>query len=433
MKIRRTLYLSIIVLLFIFTISIIFSILIIAKKEDKEWRKILLKEKILLLEKEIMPFLLEGRLEKMPSKHFQRFSFPFAVKTKKSFLLFKKEQKIKLSKKNGEPPPLKNHKIYRKEIKTPFSDYNWGTLYIYQIKEPFFTMSLKPYRLLIFFIFFSLFLYIALISIKEFNTFDIKKNRSFGFLPSSKKVVKEFERLEKEKNTLEEEINKIKEDRDKELIPINEAILNIREKTKALTKIKKNLFEARKRASSHNIILGIAHEINNPLTTIVGYLQLLSMSKTLSKETREKLLGNVEKIFNTKEKLEKLISLSPEKVRDKVNLLEILMSLKNSFPSLKINTNKRIYFTGNKEKLKEVFLQFLNTIEKYSPKTTKIEFFKKKNKNQIKIFTVLEKEIKNEISLKKELIDFIIFFEINGTIKLSISPHHIRISIYFSD
>ena len=431
MKIKKALFYSSLVVFFLFSLVLFFYTLVQTNNTEKEWNKLLIKEKIALVKHEILPFLMEGKFDMFPSFSLQKFSFPFAVKKGNSILYFNKNKKLSSKEKL---PVLKRFYVYKTNLKSPYSNYVWGQLIIYQKKTPFFLLSLHPYKVFLFFIIITFFLFLTFSIFTTFRTFNVEKKKFLSFLPISQKIDEEYNKIKKEIKRIKERKEHLLQEKDEEIEEIEQEFNNLKKKIKALTKIKKNLFETQKNLSSHNAIIGIAHEVNNPLTTIIGYLQLLSTEKNLSDKNKNMLLKNVEKIFKTKEKLEKLISASPEKTKERVNLKETLSPLKKDFPFLKIQAERDILFTGNKEKTKKTFSQLLKILEKYSPKAIDISTSQKKEKILITIEARLKKPIKDELSIRREIIDFVVFFEIYGKIKISLSsPHQLKIFISFTE
>ena len=432
MKTKTKLLLYSFLIFFLLTSFSIFFSLSLIKKEEQWLTRLYLKEKAELLEERILPHLLTGQIPLfLKQKENYRIFQPFCLKTKDKIFFSgtKKEKdllktfalKEKIEKKKG-----KNFVFYKKNIKTIYSNHVWGEIFVCKKLTPLFLSSPIPYRLLIvylLFIFLSTFIFSFLYPQKQFI---FSKGKFSTFLPLYKRLEKLLISLHKEKESLDKNLNELLQKiKNKKEIQEN---IKTSEKIKLLTQMKRSLFEAQKNISSHNAIIGIAHEINNPLTTIIGYLQLLAHDKSLKTKIRENLSKNVEKIFNIKEKLEKLIAASTEQTKESFELAKIFLEANERYPFLNYSSDKRISLTGNIERYRKVFFQFLQNILKFEPTKVDIKTEDLKDSIKITIKITTEKEI-DELSFKKTFLDFLVFFEIYGTIETTITKDKAKIEI----
>lgn len=91
-------------------------------------------------------------------------------------------------------------------------------------------------------------------------------------------------------------------------------------------------FLTEKRHSLYEVVSGIAHEINNPLTGILGYINLLEVQPNVSTDVTEKLTEIKKQALRIKDIVDELQQLNPEKGTlkfeiDLCNLLEKLIKI----------------------------------------------------------------------------------------------------------
>lgn len=135
--------------------------------------------------------------------------------------------------------------------------------------------------------------------------------------------------------------------------------------------LEKQLIQSEKLSSIGQLVSGVAHELNNPLTAIMGYSQLLSISKDLS----EKAVDMAQKVQVSAERCKKIVDnllgfarrKPPEKSEVDINkLLDRTIELREY--DLRVNNIevKRKYqtnlhpTTGDPDQLQQVFLNLLN-------------------------------------------------------------------------
>jgi PAS domain S-box-containing protein len=93
-------------------------------------------------------------------------------------------------------------------------------------------------------------------------------------------------------------------------------------------KMQEELIQSKKLASIGELVSGVAHELNNPLTIIMGYAQLLISEKTLEDKHREKAQKVMDAAVRSKRIVENLLAFARKKKLQKqeVNINEILES-----------------------------------------------------------------------------------------------------------
>jgi two-component system, NtrC family, sensor kinase len=125
-------------------------------------------------------------------------------------------------------------------------------------------------------------------------------------------------------------------------------------------------FQSEKQKSLTAIVSGFAHEINNPLTGIMGYVDLLTIRDDASPYVREKLLVIQKQATRIKTVIDQLNQLSPDAEQTKLNinlsnLLEKLVKVVFSKPENqgilveKVNFEEEILVFGNHFALWQVF------------------------------------------------------------------------------
>ncbi len=110
--------------------------------------------------------------------------------------------------------------------------------------------------------------------------------------------------------------------------------------------------QSEKQKSLTAIVSGFAHEINNPLTGIMGYIDLLVIRDDVTPYIREKLLGVQKQALRIKTIIEQLNQLSPDTEQTKLNinlsnLLEKLVKVVFSKPENQDILVEKVNFTEN--------------------------------------------------------------------------------------
>lgn len=211
-----------------------------------------------------------------------------------------------------------------------------------------------------------------------------------NFNEMSKQIENMIKELEKTQKSLEEQVK----DRTNSL---QEANKKLEEAMKEIKKTQLKTIQIEKQKSLTDIVAGFAHEINNPLSGIMGYIELIQLKDETSSYIKEKLENIKKQTIRIKNIIDDVKQINPEKSHTKfeIDLSNLLEKL------IKIKTNKKenqlIYFEkqfidkslivfGNHFALWQVFEYIIdNSIEAINEK--KIE------NGKIKI--VLKKSIDN--------------------------------------
>jgi len=211
-----------------------------------------------------------------------------------------------------------------------------------------------------------------------------------NFNEMSEQIENMIKELEKTQKSLEEQVK----DRTNSL---QEANKKLEEAMKEIKKTQLKTIQIEKQKSLTDIVAGFAHEINNPLSGIMGYIELIQLKNETSSYIKEKLENIKKQTIRIKNIIDDVKQINPEKSHTKfeIDLSNLLEKL------IKIKTNKKenqlIYFEkqfidkslivfGNHFALWQVFEYIIdNSIEAINEK--KIE------NGKIKI--VLKKSIDN--------------------------------------
>lgn len=142
-----------------------------------------------------------------------------------------------------------------------------------------------------------------------------------------------------------------------------------------MTKTQEMMLQVEKQKSLTAIVAGVAHEINNPLSGILGYVDMLERETPSSQVQKEKLQGIKKQSLRIKEIIKELGQMSPEidQVKLDINITNLLNKLvkiiqqKKPLPSTIISTDYSdhpVIIKGNHFGLWQVFESILtNAIE----------------------------------------------------------------------
>jgi C4-dicarboxylate-specific signal transduction histidine kinase len=128
----------------------------------------------------------------------------------------------------------------------------------------------------------------------------------------------------------------------------------------------KHIIQTEKQKSLTAIVSGFAHEINNPLTGILGYVDLLTMREDITPYAKEKLASIQKQAMRIKTIIDQLNQLNPdmEQVKMEINLANLLEKLvkvvssrpgNSDFSIEKVNFDQDIVILGNHFALWQVF------------------------------------------------------------------------------
>jgi C4-dicarboxylate-specific signal transduction histidine kinase len=160
----------------------------------------------------------------------------------------------------------------------------------------------------------------------------------------------------------------------------------------------KHIIQTEKQKSLTAIVSGFAHEINNPLTGILGYVDLMTIRDDITPYAREKLVSIQKQALRIKTIIDQLDQLNPdmEHVKMEINLSNLLEKLvkvvssrqgNSDFVIEKNNFNQDIIIHGNHFALWQVFEGIVEN---------SIEAFKENNIQNGKIKINLKKSIDDQ-------------------------------------
>lgn len=125
---------------------------------------------------------------------------------------------------------------------------------------------------------------------------------------------------------------------------LNETNQKLKEAVQKLKLSQHSIIQEETQKSLTSVVSGFAHEINNPLTGILGYIDLIEMNDKLTPQTQKRLGGIKDQAFRIKSIIDELNQLDPEIEKTKMqidltNLLEKLVKIISQKPE-----NKEISF-----------------------------------------------------------------------------------------
>ena len=182
--------------------------------------------------------------------------------------------------------------------------------------------------------------------------------------------------LESTQRTLQDQVKK----RTKDLNNVN------KELHKAMQELKNTqnrIIQSEKQKSLTAIVTGLAHEINNPLTGILGHINLIELREDISPYIREKLLNIKNQSIRIKDIINELNQLNPEIEKTKLNiqlsnLLEKLVKIIQNRKECESITFEKVFdideitVSGNHFSLWQIFEGVIeNSIEAINSKKIK--------------------------------------------------------------
>ncbi len=150
----------------------------------------------------------------------------------------------------------------------------------------------------------------------------------------------------------------------------------------------------------NDLIMYMAHDLKTPLTSIIGYLTLLTDEKEIPKDLQEKYINialkkalRVEELTNQFFDITRYNLQSMPITKQNIDLVFLLEQLiEESYPMLQeknlkclLNTPKTIPFLGDGDKLARAFGNLLKNAISYSYESTNIQIEVKEDENKIKI------------------------------------------------
>ena len=150
----------------------------------------------------------------------------------------------------------------------------------------------------------------------------------------------------------------------------------------------------------NDLLMYIAHDLKTPLTSVIGYLNLLEDEKQISKDIQEKYINiALKKSLRLEELINQFFEITRYNlqeipiIKNKIDLSILLDQLLDEFyPMLQeknlkyvINKPKQISFLGDGDKLARAFGNIIKNAINYSYENTNIEIDVEQNEDAIKL------------------------------------------------
>jgi two-component system NtrC family sensor kinase len=151
----------------------------------------------------------------------------------------------------------------------------------------------------------------------------------------------------------------------------NRKLSDVKETSEKLAMVKAQLIESEKFSIIGQLVAGVSHEINNPLTAIIGYSELAAMFGDPSQETKDYINRIKTSAMLCKSIVEKLLSFS-RKNEDEKGTVDTHSVIENSIDLAEFATKKcgvKVSFepvsesppiTANFFEIQQVFLNIIN-------------------------------------------------------------------------
>ena len=222
---------------------------------------------------------------------------------------------------------------------------------------------------------------------------EIQPNNEFSFL------VGQFNEMAEKIESMMTEIESTHKGLEKQVLArtgeLKESNKKLQIALQALRDTQKHIIQTEKQKSLTAIVSGFAHEINNPLTGILGYVDLMTIRDDITPYTREKLVSIQKQALRIKIIIDQLNQLNPDmdQVKMGINLCNLLDKLvkvvsgrqgNNDFDIEKNNFDQDIIVQGNHFALWQVFEGIVENA---------IEAFKENNIQNGKITINLKKSM----------------------------------------
>jgi len=222
---------------------------------------------------------------------------------------------------------------------------------------------------------------------------EIQPNNEFSFL------VGQFNEMAEKIESMMTEIESTHKGLEKQVLArtgeLKESNKKLQIALQELRDTQKHIIQTEKQKSLTTIVSGFAHEINNPLTGILGYVDLMTIRDDITPYTREKLVSIQKQALRIKTIIDQLNQLNPDmdQVKMEINLCNLLDKLvkvvsgrqgNNDFDIEKNNFDQDIIVQGNHFALWQVFEGIVENA---------IEAFKENNIQNGKITINLKKSM----------------------------------------
>ncbi len=221
----------------------------------------------------------------------------------------------------------------------------------------------------------------------------IKTNNEFTFLAA------QFNEMAEKIEIMMEEIESTHKDLEKQVLSrtmeLKESNRKLQIAIQELRDTQKHIIQTEKQKSLTAIVSGFAHEINNPLTGILGYVDLLNIRDDITPYAKEKLGSIQNQALRIKTIIDQLNQLNPDmdQIKMEINLANLLDKLvkvissrpgNSDFVIEKINFEQNIIIQGNHFSLWQVFEGVMEN---------SIEAFKENNIHNGKITITIKKSM----------------------------------------
>jgi C4-dicarboxylate-specific signal transduction histidine kinase len=222
---------------------------------------------------------------------------------------------------------------------------------------------------------------------------NIQSSNEFSFLGT------QFNEMAEKIESMMREIESTHKDLEKQVLSrtteLKESNKKLQIAIQELRDTQKHIIQTEKQKSLTAIVSGFAHEINNPLTGILGYVDLLTIRDDITPYAKEKLVSIQKQALRIKTIIDQLNQLNPDmdQVKMEINLANLLEKLvkvissrqgNSDFAIEKINFNQDIIIQGNHFALWQVFEGIVENA---------IEAFKENNVQNGKIKINLKKSM----------------------------------------
>jgi hypothetical protein len=423
-------------------------------KIDRDNKKLILNSQGDLLLELLRPYIINNQPEKI-KKILNRSSYfkdtNILLKYNKIYYKGDKgeyKKALNLLKGDINKKKLKNYLYIIKPIKISYSDHVWGKILLLEKTPPalLYHSIIKNLRLSIFFIFLIIIFYILYISylfspltqIKK-DVLDIMKQKKDCLSPTKNKhdefstLVEVINNLIKEnikkQKLLMKKTNSLKSEVDRKTSKMVLLVKEQMKKTGELNKLQRDYYIAQKNSSLYSLMSGLAHEINNPLTMVVGNFEYLLYVKNVPADLKKWIKKKSKELFNIKEMLQKAIQVNTNELTSIFQLTDFINNFAKAQKNIEIfNCKKPIYIElpDSSINIELEFKDFFNTIQLTKPKEIKIIFKQKEKRISMYIIIDYNKYV-DEIDFRMLLSKHIIILSSLGDINFEFKENKVKI------